>query len=251
MPLVRGGRPLKRWRYIGVFGDTAMVCAGIARVAGVPQSFWAVWDRSARRLTQHTALLRAEGELSEERAHVPGVMDLRLRVCGDPIEVVSPHGREYIWTRKRVVHASGNVTVAGGTLAIDSSGLIDDSAGYHARRTDWEWSAGVGTAVDGRSVAWNLVAGVHDGQVSSERTVWVDGEAREVGPATFGAELERVACDGAALTFEQEAERRRVDRLVVIRSDYVQPFGVFSGTLPGGLQLARGFGVMERHRARW
>ena len=34
-------------------------------------------------------------------------------------------------------------------------------------------------------------------------------------------------------------------------SDYRQPFGTFTGTLGGGVELAEGFGVMERHTARW
>jgi hypothetical protein len=37
----------------------------------------------------------------------------------------------------------------------------------------------------------------------------------------------------------------------LVSSDYVQPFGSFSGALPGGIELASGLGVMERHRARW
>jgi hypothetical protein len=31
----------------------------------------------------------------------------------------------------------------------------------------------------------------------------------------------------------------------------VQPFGAFSGELPGGIELAGARGVMERHFARW
>ena len=43
---------------------------------------------------------------------------------------------------------------------------------------------------------------------------------------------------------------RTVD-LFVIRSAYCQPFGTFTGTLPGGLVVERGYGVMEDHRALW
>ena len=39
--------------------------------------------------------------------------------------------------------------------------------------------------------------------------------------------------------------------LLLLRSDYRQPFGVFSGTLPGGLELAEGYGVMEQHDVHW
>jgi hypothetical protein len=57
--------------------------------------------------------------------------------------------------------------------------------------------------------------------------------------------------EGGALRFASEAVRERHDELLLARSDYVQPFGTFSGTLPGGLDLAAGLGVMEVHRARW
>ena len=45
--------------------------------------------------------------------------------------------------------------------------------------------------------------------------------------------------------------RARHDNLLIIRSDYEQPFGTFRGTLPGGVELAEGYGVMERHTAVW
>ena len=46
--------------------------------------------------------------------------------------------------------------------ALRGRGVDDRSAGYHARRTSWLWSAGVGEAADGRPVAWNLVSGIND-----------------------------------------------------------------------------------------
>ena len=50
---------------------------------------------------------------------------------------------------------------------------------------------------DGRAAAWNLVAGVNDPPVNSERTVWLDGEPSEAGPATFSDDL--AAVDGLAV----------------------------------------------------
>jgi len=162
---------------------------------------------------------------------------------------VSRHGASTIWTRKRPVLARGTVVVDGRTTAFAAPGLVDDSAGWHARRTAWDWCAGAGRAADGRAVVWNLVAGVHDAPVRSERTVWVDGVAQEAGPVVFGAALDAVG----GLRFAAEAERRRHDRVVfgLVESEYRQPFGGFAGTLPGGIALADGRGVMERHRARW
>jgi hypothetical protein len=36
-----------------------------------------------------------------------------------------------------------------------------------------------------------------------------------------------------------------------VRSRYRQPFGTFSGALPGGIELADGYGVMEEHDVWW
>ena len=250
MPRRQGRRPLKRWRYVGVFGRELMLCAGTVSVAGLPQAFWAVWDRAGGRLWERTVLRRSRVALPDGVVRVDDrevAIDLVIDPAGEPVEVVSRHGGSYIWTRKAPIRATGLVTLEGATVAVDALGLLDDSAGYHARRTAWDWSAGAGEAVGGEAVAWNLVAGIHDARVGSERTVWVDGRAHEVEPATFAPGLDAVG----DLRFDAEAERVRSDDLLVIASDYRQPFGSFSGALPDGTLLASGQGVMERHRARW
>ena len=61
----------------------------------------------------------------------------------------------------------------------------------------------------------------------------------------------RLPVDGVALSTRTTAERASTVSLVVIRSAYRQPFGTFTGTLPGGLAVDRGYGVMEDHRALW
>jgi hypothetical protein len=170
------------------------------------------------------------------------------------VETVSPHGSSYVWTRKRAgLAVTGDVVVDGAEHRVVARGVLDDSAGYHARHTAWCWSAGVGATVDGMPVGWNLVDGVHDAPQDSERTVWLAGRPTEVGPVRFGEGLEEVAAtDGSwGLRFAVEAVREREDRLGPLRSRYEQPFGTFSGTLPGGVGLAEGFGVMERHDVRW
>ncbi len=256
MPLVRGGRPLKRWRYVGVYGPDVMLCAATVRIGPVPQAFWAVLDRASGRLRDRTAFTPGLVAVGDGRLTITGreiSADLALTPAGTPMEVVSPHGASYIWTRKDPVRATGRLTLDGRAHEIDAAGLIDASAGYHARETAWRWSAGVGTASDGRAIAWNLVTGVHDAPQASERTVWADGSAREVGPVAFVGDLEGVAFaeEGAALAFTAEAERARSDDLKLFASDYRQPFGRFSGSLPGGIELAEGYGVMEWHEVRW
>jgi len=258
MPLFRRGRMLKRWRYVGVYAADLMLCAGVARIGPVRQSWWAVWERDRDRLHERTRLRAGPVDLGEDRVRVRdgGVeVDLVLDDAGSQeVEVVTPDGRGYAWTRKRApMRARGTVWVNGEARAVDAAALIDDSAGYHARHTAWRWSAGVGTAAgDDGPVAWNLVAGVHDSPTASERTVWAGGEAREVGPVAFAEDLGSVAfAEGGALEFAAGAMRARHDNLLIFRSDYEQPFGTFRGTLPGGIELAEGYGVMERHVAVW
>jgi len=237
-----------------------MACAAIVRIGPARQSFWALYERGARtRLRERTRMLPREREL----ALAPGAMsvhdrgvELELTLHEDEgIEALCRHeGGGVVWTRKQAgVRASGTVSLDGGPpRTLDARAVIDDTAGHHARRTEWRWSAGVGDSADGRPVAWNLVSGVNDAPVGSERAVWIAGVAAEAPPVRFAPDLSALECeDGSVLNFSAEAERARRDRLVVVSSDYRAPFGSFSGMLPGGVVLARGLGVMEHHRARW
>jgi hypothetical protein len=240
MPLVRGGRPLKRWRWVGAFSGAAMVCAGRASVGGVPLTWWAVWD--GERLHGRTHRRGGAVRMAPGRVRAAG-LDLSFPE-EDGVEAVSPHGGQYIWTRKQ-----GGVRVHGTVLGrpFEGFGVVDDSAGYHARRTSWRWSAGVGVAQSGAPVAWNLVDGVHDGLDASERTVWVGGTPHHVAPLDFAPDLSGVGelrCDAVAV-------RARRERLLLLASDYEQPFGRFTGVLPYAGALREGSGVMERHDARW
>ena len=163
------------------------------------------------------------------------------------VETVSAAGEQYAWTRKQGgVRARGTVWIEGRERPLDARAVIDDTAGYHPRHTRWSWSAGVGMAGD-RELAWNLVEGINDAPSGSERTVWVDGEPSEAPPSSFAANLSSVD----ELRFHPEAELRNDQNLLLIRSSYRQPFGTFSGVLPGGLALTEGYGVMEHHDVWW
>jgi len=260
MPLLHDRRPLKRWTYVGLFSEELMLCAASIRIGPLPQCFWAVVERDGRRLTDGTSFTGRPVGFQGQGAGVRGLAisggdveaAISLEPAGEPVEVLSPHGRSYIWTMKLPVRASGRVGVGGRSRRIEARGLVDLSAGYHARRTAWSWSCGIGEDTDGRELAWNLVAGVHDDARASERTLWVDGIARELPAALFDEPLACVSFPGdpAELRFHAEAERARHDDFGLVMSDYRQPFGSFSGSLPGA-GLAWGLGVMERHDVRW
>ena len=70
---MRAGRPLKRWRYLGVYRPDLMLCVGDARVAGVPQRWWAV------ALPDGSLFEGSRGvQLVPNRARVRGVLALEL-----------------------------------------------------------------------------------------------------------------------------------------------------------------------------
>jgi hypothetical protein len=259
MRLLHDGRPLKRWRYVGVFCEELMACAALIQVGPARQSFWAVFSRADGRLRERTRMLPRRGavELGPGRLRVRDggvLLDLALEEDAG-IEAHCAHGRGRVWTRKQAgVAARGEIALDGGPARrVEALAVVDDTAGYHARHTEWWWSAGAGESPEGTRLAWNLVAGVNDPPRGSERAVWVEGVPHEVSPVSFTPDLARISCpaDASELRFAPEAERRRHENLLIVSSDYRAPFGAFSGALPGGISLARGLGVVEHHRARW
>jgi hypothetical protein len=201
----------KSWRWIGAFGPETMLCVGHARIGLLRRSWWARWD----------------GTTLHEGTKAPFELQLSY---GTPIEATTGPA----WTRKTPLRVTGD--------GIDCAGLLDESAGRHARRTSWLWSAGAGITADGADVVWNLVDGMHPG----ENTVWLDGTPHAVDPPRFDG-LRGVG----DLTFSALATRAKRENYLLIASDYEQPFGTFSGSLPVAGALRAGWGVMERHEALW
>jgi hypothetical protein len=289
MPMFRGTRPLKRWRYVAVFCEELMACAAIVHVGPARQAFWAVLSRADSRLRERTHTFAGRGAvefapglrvsdgagIDPDRPHardsgtaIQGRLRVRdngvaldLALAENPgVEALCPHGRGYVWTRKQAgIPAHGTVSLDGEPpREIEALAVVDDTAGYHARVTEWRWAAGVGVDPDGTPLAFNLVEGVNDPPTGSERAVWVAGRPHEVAPVRFATDLSGIFADedidtpeGAHLRFTAEAQRSRRENLLVVCSEYRAPFGTFAGTLPGGIELAHGMGVVEHHRARW
>ncbi len=246
--MLDNGRPLKRWRWVGAFSDEVMLCAAVAKVGPITVSWYAAWDRQARTLVENTVRHGRAVRVDGGRVEVnDGPVRMSLAVEGqESVETVSPHGDSYIWTRKRPARARGYVVVADRHIELDAPAFVDESAGYHARDTAWRWSAGVGTTTDGTAVTWNLVSGLHDAPDASERTVWVGGEPHQVPSQPFAHDLSAVG----ELNFTPEATRTHKESLLIVATDYEQPFGTFAGELPVAGAVT-GLGVMERHSARW
>src|SRR3954471_6325033 len=81
MPRLRRGRPLKRWRYVGVFSEELMACAALVQVGPARQSFWALYRRGEDELYERTRRLPRRAELQLARG------GLRLRDRGLSLEL--------------------------------------------------------------------------------------------------------------------------------------------------------------------
>jgi hypothetical protein len=142
---LRDRRPLKRWRYVGVFTEELMACAAVVQVGLARQSFWALYRRDADELRERTRLLPRASELRLEPGRLllrdRGVrLDLHLEEGGG-IEALCANGEEHVWTRKQAgVAARGEVALDGAPAhELNARAVIDETAGYHSRHTEWWW----------------------------------------------------------------------------------------------------------------
>jgi hypothetical protein len=259
MPLLLGRRFRKRWRWVGAFADNLIAFAAVAQVGPGSMTFWGIWDRERRRLWERTRRdlpgRRREVAMSGRSVHVrAGSIEFDLELDeAVPIECMCPNGEGgYSWTRKTAgMPVRGEVRIGRRTNTLIGLGVEDDSAGYHSRYTSWKWSAGVGAVRDGRKIAWNLVTGINDPPIASERAIWVSGKPSEPGPVDFQG-LESIHFeDESRLNFSAETQRTHHEGIPLFaRSEYEAPFGSFSGSL-NGLPVDSALGVMEAHDAIW
>ena len=240
-------RLLKRWLYVGAYGPEVMACAADARIGPFRQRFWAVCEPGRPVVSGHGGVVMDGSRVSVEGRNVG--MDLVVNEGGG---VETRHADE-VWTRKQAgVPVRGTISVQGRSYDVGCLGAVDETRGRHRRHTTWMWSAGGGFAVDGRRIGWNLVTGVNDEPSGSERCIWIDGAASEPGPVVFADDLSSVSfSEGGGLAFTSWGAREDRTNYLLIRSEYRQPFGTFTGTLPGGVELAEGYGVMEWHDVWW
>ncbi len=102
--MFRGTRPLKRWRYVGVFCEELMACAAVVQVGPARQSFWAVHPRSDVACASARACFRDEVACLN-----PDACESTTAACGSistleedaGIQALCMHGREQVWTRKQ------------------------------------------------------------------------------------------------------------------------------------------------------
>jgi hypothetical protein len=285
----RRGR-VRRWYYAAAGDATSVVGAAVVDLGfvGVAFAFASVGGRTvtfetrrvlgagmqvgtlpvggaASRTASSTVSLAGDGSLTLDVPTDAGRLhaEVRTTVPVTPAVCVTrtPDGGWNV-TRKCAGSAvAGTLHLGDGpgvVLGGDAGGWSDWTVGRQDRTTVWRWAAGAGTAADGRRVGVNASTGMN--AAVGEDVVWWDGtpyalEVTELGPVGDDPEgVWRVLGPDCDLRLTPAGVRAAVEQLLLVTSNYVQPFGTWSGrtTDPAGepreVRLA---GVAEDHLAVW
>lgn len=169
--------------------------------------------------------------------------------------------------RPAYTHKSAGLRATGslqlGDEAIDlgeANGLMDWTRSLAARETRWKWASFAGTSGE-RRVGLNLSAEVYDDAAgnSRENAIFVDGEVQALGGVAFeigrepGVDDWRIRSrkgDEVSLDFRPLGARAQHLDLHVVRSHFVQPYGLFRGRV-GDIEIDDVFGIVEDHQSVW
>ncbi len=171
--------------------------------------------------------------------------DLELLAAGapPPLSVVAPvpGGVVNVTQKWAGLLAFGSLEANGRRYVLDGGvGGMDYTHGYLARRTAWRWAFACGRLEDGSPVGLNLVEGFNDAHAgANENALWLRGQLFPLSRARFEwnpddpLEPWHVTTEEGEvdLSFKPLALHREERDVVVAKSHFVQPVGLFSGRL--------------------
>lgn len=251
-----GGKMLADTSFLGVPG---IGC----RVGNKPESGCDVWFRAPG---AKLSLERGEGASRYELQIVTSKLTVHasLEVPKAPglCAITRPANSPGMFTEKRaLLGVRGAATIGGLRRSLDGAlAGFDYTQGFPPRETAWKWAYLLGKTESGRGVGLNLVEG-WNGQ--PECAVWIDDEVHPVGEGVFVFDHARpllpwhisTSCGAVDLTFKPAAAHQERRNLLVVQSFFVQPAGVFAGTLrlPGRPEerIIAAPGVVEDQFVRW
>jgi len=194
--------------------------------------------------------------------------------------VERPKGHETInvvipWSQHQFNHNSKQICLpASGTVSLGDQafsfepgrafGCLDFSRGIWPYRTFWNWACFSGIQ-DGRSIGINLGGSWTDGTGMTENGICVDGRVSKIGEDLRFSYDPSDQMKPWAITAPVSGridlrlvpffERVAITNRLVIRSEFRQVFGRFSGILVPddgqAIEVADMIGWVEQHRARW
>ena len=185
-----------------------------------------------------------------------------------PLVVVSPVDENRpLYTHKVACPVEGMVMIGDEKIRLDPEkdiGLMDVQKTFYPYHTFWKWATFGGYDARGRLIALNACQNfISDDEKYNENCTWVDGKITLLTAARFEfdekALMEPWSVEttdgGLEVTFRPAGERRGRTNLGVVMSDFHQPFGEFTGKMPGRGQeeivVDGAFGLCEHHLARF
>lgn len=227
------------------------------------------------------ASLRAHRGFGDERYHLEARVGLsapllrpalRLRAdllaagAAPPLTVIAPVDKGIVNVTQKWAGllTFGELEAKGRRYSLDGGvGGLDSTLGYLARRTAWRWAFVCGRLDDGTALGINLVEGFNESRDDvNENALWLGTRLIPLGRARFSWNrddaLDRwhvTTTDGVLdLTFKPIAIHRELRDLVLVRSQFLQPVGLWSGTITVDGQtwkFANAPGVAEDQNVVW
>ncbi len=164
---------------------------------------------------------------------------------------------------------TGSLSANGTPIDLQGAvGGIDWTRSVALRETRWQWSALQGNTPQGQRVGLNLSALVYDDEQgnSQENALWIDGQVIPLGGVAFVLpsdprrqkwHIHSRSGNEVDLHFTPMGTREEQVNLGIIRSDFIQPYGTYEGTLcptngnTTPICVDGMFGVVETHHSIW
>ncbi len=178
-----------------------------------------------------------------------------------------PSGQPAYTHKGAGLKAAGELRFGNRAISFDgATGTIDWTRSIAMRETRWQWCSLAGVTVAGDRVGLNLSAQVYDDASgrSMENGFWCNGKLHVLGKVDFLVPpdprrepwtIQSSGSDEVRLEFTPLGTREEHLNLGVVKSDFIQPYGTFRGTvrIPGGAlhDVSGLFGVVEKHLSVW
>jgi len=185
----------------------------------------------------------------------------------EPLVQVSPINRNRpFYTHKAVMPASGSLVIGSQEITLDEAStiaLFDEQKTYYPYVSFWKWAMGAGFDEQGKLFAFNLCKNIiADDEEFNENCFWRDGKITCLSSACFQFSdvmkpwTMKTTDEKMDLYFEPTGERAaKIRTALILRSDFHQPFGLFSGRYRDGEGAAHCvkecFGLVEHHLTRY
>ena len=158
--------------------------------------------------------------------------------------------------------ATGHFELGTRPIRLDTGLAASDWTRSQASRiTKWKWASSSGYLRDGTALGLNLSAQVYDDEKghSVENALWLNGVVQRLSgvrfempsnPKTGRWAIRSIDGHEVDMEFEPLGAREEHSNFGLVRTDFIQPYGRFSGSVAGH-DITGCFGVVESHLSVW